>query len=141
MVENVRARLQEEGREARNLVAYSLPLQSSSASSSSSSVDELINQGIFFLLRHPGSYLIQCSRVKLFWDIAISWWFYVLTFVIMPTECCILESASVKNFCIWTKFFIYLDMFLWVADKFVSVWKLWSLISQSIFDGIFFLIK
>ena len=40
-MQDVRARLLEEGREARNLIAYSLPLQDSS-SSSSSSVDQLL---------------------------------------------------------------------------------------------------
>ncbi|KAF2363420.1 S phase cyclin A-associated protein in the endoplasmic reticulum N-terminal [Trinorchestia longiramus] len=43
VVEHVKARLQEEGREARNLVAYSLPLQGfASSSSSSSSVDQIL---------------------------------------------------------------------------------------------------
>lgn len=43
VVEHVKARLQKEGREARNLVAYSVPLEGfTSSSSSSSSVDQVL---------------------------------------------------------------------------------------------------
>ena len=66
----MKARLQEEGREARNLVAYSLPLQ---ASSSSSSQEELQSQGVdcFFLFFFMHK-MKKCIKNNLFFKF-LSW--------------------------------------------------------------------
>ena len=52
----------------------------------------------------------QCKKNMLYWrgDKCVSK-------KLMPTKSGILESASGTNFLIWTKVFIDLDMFLWVA--------------------------
>ena len=77
----------------------------------------------------------QCKKNMLYWrgDKCVSK-------KLMPTKSGILESASGTNFLIWTKVFIYLEMTN--SCLCLSVRKIWSPISQSIFNGIsFFYIK
>ena len=71
----------------------------------------LFMDGIFWWSKYP---------VNVFWELLLIFFHYI-SWIIMPTEGGILESASVTNFSIRTIIFIYLDLFLRVDDEFVSV--------------------